>query len=208
MRRWLKLLSVSAFVAALTGAASEAHALDYGHGGQFGLRAALTAGYRMVLRYDESPYCRDYDVTKPASDQAQFCGFPAPLALDLGLSFAPLDFVEPYLWARFGLAREKETNSKPLTLVGAGARLYTMSGSPLKIFVEPAVGLELEGGNGDPRFVNKTYRNDLVFHLAAGPQIDLASNVGLYADAGLNLGVLRALQSSLDLRIGVQGRFP
>ena len=42
---------------------------DFGHRGQFGIRAGLAGGYRMVLRYDSSPYCatpeeleRVYDV--------------------------------------------------------------------------------------------------------------------------------------------------
>jgi hypothetical protein len=177
---------------------------DFGHGRQFALRAALVLGYRMVLRYDDSPLCREYDLSKTPDDQAKFCGHGAPLALDLGLSFAPLDFIEPYLWARFGLAEEKETRTAPVVILGAGARLYTMSDSAFKIYVEPAVGVELENGS----VTGTEYKKDFVFHLAAGPQLDVARNVGLFVDGGLTLGILRSLHSSLELKAGIQARLP
>jgi hypothetical protein len=187
---------------------SEAADEDFGHRGQFGVRAALVAGYRMVLRYDDSPWCRAYEPTKSASDQAKFCGHAAPLALDLGLSFAPLDFIEPYAWVRLGLAGESETDTEPMLIVGAGARIYTMSDSAFKIYVEPAIGLELEAGAGSPIYAGKAYKQDLVLHLAAGPAFDLAKNFGLFVDGGVTMGVLRAIHSSLELKAGVQGRFP
>lgn len=189
-------------------AGADAEDDDFGHGRQFGLRAALVAGYRMVLRYDESPYCRDYDVTKAPDEQAQFCGHTAPLALDLALSFAPFDFLEPFAWARFGLSREKETRTDALVIVGAGVRLYTMSDSAFKIYVEPAVGLELEKGGYEPLWSSFDYEQDLIFHLAAGPQLDLSKNVGVFVDGGLTVGILRYIHSSLELKAGVQARFP
>jgi hypothetical protein len=183
----------------------------FGHAGQFGLRAGLQGGYRMIFRYDESPFCAEIDRTKELKKQQRFCGHAAPLAIDLGLSYALLDFFEPFLWARFGLSGEDVTETEPLVLIGVGARLYTMSDSAFKIFVEPALGLELEGGTGDdPRFeqINASYATDLVFHLAAGPQFDLAKAVGLYLDAGLTTGILRSIHTSLEITGGVQLRAP
>lgn len=185
---------------------AEPAAEDLGHGGQFGLRAALVMGYRMVLRYDESPYCRDYDPAKSVQDQAKFCGHTGPLAVDLGLSFAPLNFVEPYIWARFGFSGEEETRTDPLVILGAGARIYTMSDSAFKIYVEPAVGLELEKGGDDGLWSGFEYKQDLVFHVAAGPQFDITENFGLFVDGGVTLGILRAIHSSLELKAGLQGR--
>ncbi len=183
---------------------------SYGHGGQFGLRAALVFGYHMLLRYDSSPYCHEWMPDKSANDQPKFCGFGAPLALDLALSGALIDFFEPFLWLRFGLGEESATNTKPLALVGAGARLYTMSDSAFKIYLEPAVGVELEGRGSkpDPHNADKLYRTDLLFHFAGGPHYDFSKNFGLYADAGLTLGILRSLHSTLEAKIGVQGRLP
>jgi hypothetical protein len=181
---------------------------SYGHGRQFGLRAALVFGYHMLLRYDKSPYCHAWMADKSPSDQPKFCGFGAPLAVDLGLSAGLIDFFEPFIWARFGFAGESATNTKALELVGAGARLYTMSDSAFKIYLEPAVGVEFEGQaeNKDPRQADKLYRTDLLFHLAGGPHFDFTKNFGIYADAGLTLGILRSLHSTLELKAGIQGR--
>ena len=181
----------------------------FGHGFQFGLRAGLVAGYNMIFRYDQSPYCTGYDPKKAPNDQQKFCGHTAPLALDVALSFAPLDFVEPYIFGRFGLKGESQTETKPLSVLGVGARLYTMSDSAFKIFIDPAVAYEFEGGvGGDPRYEGFSYKKDLLFHLAAGPQLDLAKSFGLFVDAGLTTGVLRSIHSELELQLGAQARFP
>lgn len=183
---------------------------DRGHMGQFGLRAGLVGGYRMVLRYDSSPYCVQPDPTKQPKDQRKFCGHGAPFAVDLGLSFALLDFFEPFVWARLGLGPERETDTEAVVILGAGARLYMTSDSAVKVFIEPAVAYELEGGRGSTAWqrADIEYNQDLVFHLAAGPQIDFHRNFGVYLTAGVTTGVMRALHNSLDLAGGFQGRFP
>ena len=183
---------------------------DYGHGMQFGLRAGIVGGYRMVFRYDESPFCADFDPDKTVQDQQKFCGHGAPFAVDLGLSFAPLDSIEPFVWGRFGLSSEDETDTEPVVIVGAGARIYTMSDSAFKIFIEPAIGMELEEGQGSPTYQlnNPEYKTDVVFHLAAGPQLDVAKNFGIYLDAGITTGILRSIHSTLEVQLGVQARMP
>jgi hypothetical protein len=207
------LLAVPALAAEPEGDAPKAPAKSdgasdsFGHGFQFGLRAGLLGGYNMIFRYDHSPYCA---VAQPGKEAQKVCGHGAPLALDLAASFAPLDFVEPYIFMRLGLAGETETDTKPLKIVGVGARVYTMSDSAFKIFIEPGLAYEFEGGNGAPAFqVNHpTYKNDMLIHLAAGPQLDFAKYVGVFVDAGLTTGVLRAIHTELELQAGVQARFP
>ncbi len=186
----------------------------FGHGMQLGLRAGLVGGYHVLFRYDRSPYCHAPDPAKGVKDQQKFCGSGAPLALDLALSFGVLDFAEPYVWARFGLAGEAATNTKPLLAFGAGARIYTMSDSKFKIFVEPGVGVELEGGAGNPAWVfsdtgqRPDYKKDLLFRLGVGPQYDFARAFGIYAQAGITTGVLRYIHAQLELSGGIQVRVP
>lgn len=189
----------------------------FGHAMQLGLRAGLVGGYRMIFRYDKSPYCHAPDLAKSDKDQQKFCGNGAPLAMDLALSFALLDFAEPYIWARFGFAGEGSTNTKPLTAFGVGARLYTMSDSKLKIFIEPAVGIEVEGGAGNANWVFRNsnppgqkpdYKQDFLFHLGVGPQYDFARAFGAYVHAGLTTGVIRYIHTELELSAGVQVRVP
>lgn len=185
---------------------------DFGHGMQFGLRADIVGGYRMIFRYDKSPFCHTPKGVAD-KDEQKFCGNAAPMAVDVALSFAIVDFAEPYVWARFGLAGEASTNTKAITAFGAGARLYTMSDSKFKIFVEPAVGVEVEGGadNVQWRFDSgKTpdYKTDLLFHLGVGPQYDFARAFGVYVNAGMTTGVLRYIHTELELSLGAQVRVP
>ncbi len=186
----------------------------FGHGMQFGLRAGIAGGYRMIFRYDKSPFCHAPDLTKADKDQQKFCGNAAPMAVDLGLSFGVVDFIEPYFWARFGLGGEASTNTDALMALGAGARIYTMSDSKLKIFIEPAVGMELEGGAGNKAWIFRDtgaapeYKKDFLFHLGVGPQYDFARAFGLYVNAGLTTGVLRYIHTELEVSLGAQVRVP
>ena len=182
----------------------------FGHRSQFGLRIGLVGGYNMIFRYDQSPLCSPYDTSKSLQDQQKFCGHAAPFALDIAASFAPLDFLEPYIFMRLGLSGETQTDTLPVKILGAGARIYTMSDSAFKIFIEPALAWEFEGSAGTvshPGYAPQ-YKDDLLIHLAAGPQIDVASDVGFYLDAGLTTGILRAIHTQLELQGGVQARFP
>lgn len=183
----------------------------FGHRGQGGLRVGLVGGYRMVLRYDDSPFCAEPDLSKAnPNDQQKFCGHTAPLALDVALSYGLVDSLEPYLWGRFGLQAEDETDTEPVIIVGVGSRIYTMADSAFKIFIEPAAGLELEGGRDTAVYQlnDPEYKTDLVLHLAAGPQLDLSKNFGVFLDAGMTTGILRSIHTNLELQLGVQGRLP
>jgi hypothetical protein len=185
---------------------------DFGHGMQFGLRAGLSGGYRMVFRYDKSPFCSTpKNVTD--KDEQKFCGHGAPLALDVAISFAVLDFIEPYAWARFGLKGESQTNTESVMAFGAGARIYTMSDSKFKIFVEPAIGVEVEGGAGNEAWQfddtsTPEYKTDFLFHLGVGPQYDFARAFGIYLNAGITTGVLRYIHTGLEISGGAQLRVP
>jgi hypothetical protein len=184
----------------------------FGHGMQFGLRANIVGGYRMIFRYDKSPFCHTPKGVVD-KDEQKFCGNAAPMAIDVALSFAIVDFAEPYVWARFGLGGEASTNTEAVMAFGAGARIYTMSDSKFKIFVEPAVGVEVEGGAGNAawRFDNMStpdYKTDFLFHLGVGPQYDFARAFGIYAAAGMTTGVLRYIHTELELSVGAQVRVP
>jgi hypothetical protein len=177
----------------------------YSHRGQFNLRAALGASYGIIMRYDQSPSCSS--TRSESGEEKKFCPLGTPLNLDLALGYAPLAGVEPFLWGRFGFAKETVSNTAPLVIVGAGVRLYTMSDSAFKFFVEPAVGAELEG-SADQRDARWQYKKDFLLRLSLGPHLDFARNVGAYVAGGLTMGMLRELKVWMDLHVGVQARFP
>jgi hypothetical protein len=183
----------------------------FGHGFQFGLRAGILFGYRMMFRYDQSPLCKKFDSTLSSKDQIKSCGFGATPGTEVALSFAVLDGVEPYLFGRFGFSGEARTDTNPLQMFGVGARLYTMSDSRFKFFIEPGIAYETEGGASSKDFNQgfaANYKKDLVFHAGIGPQYDFAHAFGIYANGSIDVGVLRSINAALLLNIGAQVRFP
>jgi hypothetical protein len=183
----------------------------FGHGFQFGIRGGIVFGYKMDFRYDKSPLCRKLDTTKADNEQQKICGFGSPAGTELALSFGVLDSVEPYLFARFGFSGESKTNTKPLQLIGLGARLYTMSDSRFKMFIEPALAYETEGGYGSKDFTpasfTPAYKKDLIFHVGVGPQYDFAKAFGIFINGAVDVGVLRSISANLVLNVGAQLRF-
>ena len=138
-------------------------------------------------------------------------------AIDAALSIGLTDSLEPYLWGRFGLADTDQTNTTAIKLVGAGLRVYTMPESRFKIFFEPAVGVDFSGQGDQRNFIdfeiankpNKmNYETDLVIRLGFGPQFEIWRFLGLYAEAGATMGVLRSFQMTLDFGGGIQIRTP
>jgi hypothetical protein len=176
----------------------------HAHAGQFSLRVGAVVAERIISRYDASPTC---GLAASSDEPKKFCGFAAPLALDLAIGFAPLKSVEPFAWARFGLAAESTTHTSPLVVLGVGARLYTASDAAFKFFLQPAVGWELESGTGARAYDGKQYKRDLLLQLLAGPQYDFSNNIGAYVGFGITAGMLRAIQTWLEADIGVQARF-
>ncbi|MBN1612278.1 MAG: hypothetical protein JW940_36940 [Polyangiaceae bacterium] len=185
---------------------------QFGHAGQFSLRAGLVGGMRVIVRYEHSPFCADPTEDR-VGEERTLCGHASPLALDLGAGFSAIDGFEPFFWARLGLTGESQTDTQPLVVLGGGARLYAMSDSAFKVLIEPAFGIELEGGGDTPAWHQPVrgetdYRTDFLFHLAAGPHYDFTKNFGAYLDAGVTLGILRALHGTMEAQLGVQGRYP
>jgi hypothetical protein len=191
-----------------SGAASdkpEGEEPTFGHGGQFGLRSDLALGYKVLIRFDDSPPC---DLpTLGTDEEKQVCGFANAPALDLALSYALFDSIEPYLWFRLGLGEPEKTFTSATRWVGAGIRIYTMSDSQLKIFFEPGAAIELEGATaGAPPGAN--YDTDFVGHVHFGLQYDFLENLGLYVSAGPNVSFVRAIGTDFEGAIGLQLRGP
>jgi len=179
---------------------------SFSHKGQFNLGLGVGVGYRVVMRYDKSPECstaRDDD-----GFPVKMCGYVSPLMLDAAFGYAVTGGFEPFLWGRFGLAQESNSHTAPLVMLGVGTRLYTIDDSAFKLYIEPALGVELEGAATDAYARVYEYKRDLIVRLGIGPQYDFSRNVGIFATAGLTAGMFRAIQTWLDLHAGVQARFP
>lgn len=180
---------------------------DFTHGFRFGLRTGVVGGLRMVYRYSgDSAFCKQPE--KDPGEAQKFCGHQAPFGLESALSFAVTDNLEPFVWGRFGLSGELETNTKPIRMFGVGTRIYSMQDSRFKIFFEPAVAWETEGGGNQPRYEKFAYKKELALHLGGGLQVELHELFGVFLDAGMTTGVIRSLNSNLEVQVGLQGRTP
>jgi hypothetical protein len=183
----------------------EAETPTYGHGRQFGLRSNLALGYKVLLRFDDSPPCDPPTLT--TEEEKQVCGYATPPSLDFALSFGLFDALEPYLWFRMGLGDHEKTFTAATRWAGAGVRIYTMSDSQLKLFFEPAAAVELEGGTADAPPGIK-YDTDFVGHVHFGLQYDFLAQLGLYFSAGPNVSFVRAIGTEFEGAVGLQVRAP
>jgi hypothetical protein len=193
----------------------------FGHGRQFHVRAEVSTGYQMLLRYDTSPRCNHLD---PAGTEPQkFCGLPAAPALGFAVGYAPFDGFEPFALLRLGLSDQAErTNLGKLVQAAVGARLYTMADSRFKFFFSPWIGVDLTSGPADASTASGSpgrddqragvstaaFRTDVLAHLDVGPQFDISKYVGVYVAGGLTFQMLRYLGATADLALGVQLRAP
>lgn len=193
----------------------------FDHRFQFGLRVGFVPAYKIIFRY-QNPGSETHLCATPSGgdweSQQKICGLVAPPALEVAASFAVLGPIEPYVYGRFGLSAEAQTGTANQLTGGVGTRIYTTTDSRLKFFFEPAVALSFEGYNGDmgppPGFINTgrtpadTYPTNFDIHLGFGAQYDFARYVGIFANVGVDVGVIRGLSTTLGGNIGVQARFP
>jgi opacity protein-like surface antigen len=86
-----------------------------------------------------------------------------------------------------------------------------MSEDAFKFFIEPAIGAELEGrssGGTDATGKSDQYKQDWLLRLHFGPQYDFNRYLGLYASAGMTVGMVRALNAFMEVQVGLQARIP
>jgi hypothetical protein len=175
--------------------------VTFGHGSQFGLRVGMTFPFKVNFRMDDSPPCDNGEVP-----EKKVCPVSTPPTLDLALSFAVLDALEPFVWVRLGLGEEKVTHTDAARLFGAGVRIYTMSESRFKLFIEPSAAIELEGSTD--AVTSRNYQTDLLAHLNIGGQFDFSRYFGLFVSAGPEATFFRSVSLAVAGTIGVQGRVP
>ncbi|HEX2730793.1 MAG TPA: hypothetical protein VHM70_04280 [Polyangiaceae bacterium] len=181
----------------------------FGHAFQFGLRSNLTLGYQVMLRFDNSPPCGPPAAATAGANQEEkkVCGYGTPPALDLALSYALFDSLEPYVWFRLGLGEHEKTYTQASRWAGAGIRIYTRSDSQFKLYFEPAIAIEFEHGTADAPPTAK-YDTDFVGHLHFGMQYDFLANLGAYFSVGPNVSFVRAIGTEFEGSLGLQLRGP
>jgi hypothetical protein len=163
----------------------------------------------MVFRYDRSPYCHSPDPAKKFDDQLAVCGFVPPPGIGgrSELSRSPTGS-SPTFWAlRF---RDRDANRHQAAAALRRRHSHLHDGRrAFKIYIEPAIAFAAEGSAGNPTYAanNPEYKTDLVFH-AGRARSTISKLVGIYLNAGIDVGVLRPINATILGNIGAQLRLP
>ena len=164
------------------------------HEQQVGLRLGAGAPFIFAVKYGDGPFCDD--------EGNEFCRRFGAALLDLEVSYGLSDTVELSLLARFGLTDDEAADANPLAF-GIGARAYTSAHAMFKAFLGGRVMLDATSSDAPEwKSVDVGARGEL------GLQFDVVRYVGLYAQIGASIMILRALSFAFDATAGVQARFP
>lgn len=179
---------------------------SFGHSSQFGVRVGVVLPYKVLIRFDDSPPCNP--IEGDMTEESKTCGLVSPAQLDVALSFAPTDGLEPFAFARLGLAEETATRTEAALIFGGGLRAYTMNEAKFKLYFEVAAGLEMSGALEAADEETRRYGNQFFGRLGFGPQYDLNRYLGFYASVGPGFAMPRAITLQLEANAGIQARFP
>jgi hypothetical protein len=208
MRGTLVLLFVA-------GSASAASADHFGeppptfHKGQLGISARVALGLRGIATYDKKYYCGASD-SAVSTGNAPVCTGRAPLALDLEVAYGIAQHVELLLEMRLGLEKDfgssSTTNDGPHEVhLSPGARFFFSEAAHSKLFVTAQAVFDFTGykdtaGNGRG--------GDVGVRSLEGYWIDFHRTYGMYFFVGEQATVSRWLEASLEVGVGIQGRYP
>lgn len=164
------------------------------HESQVGLRIGAGVPFIFAVKYGDGPACDDTG--------EEFCRRFGAAVLDLEVGFGISDTVELSALVRLGLADDEAANASPLAF-GLGARAYTSAHAMFKGYLGARFMLDATPSER-PEWssVDVGARGEL------GLQFDVVRYVGIYAQIGASIMILRALSFAFDATGGVQARFP
>ena len=172
------------------------------HKGQFGLSARFGLGARGIATYDNMIYCGKTD-PQAEFGYASVCTGLAPLALDLEASYGVAKSIELTLEMRIGLTRDfgtsPSTDGPRAFHLAPGARFFFSEAKRTKLFVQPALLIDLANHQGG---------NDFGVRGIEGFWIDLHHSYGIYFYIAEQLAFSRWLSAAFEGGFGFQGRYP
>ena len=197
MRALLVLMAI-----ATTAYADDSEPAKTFHKGQFGVSARFGLGARGIATYENTVYCGKQD---PQAEHgfASVCTGRTPLSLDLEGSYGIAQSIELTLEIRMGLERDFGANAtaegpRPFH-IAPGARFFFSEAARTKLFVQPALVLDLAGYDQGKDFGVRGIE---------GIWIDLHKTYGLYFFVAETLQFSRWLSASFEAGVGFQGRYP
>lgn len=164
------------------------------HRYQLGVRIGAGVDGRFSIKYGSGPSC--------GTPGESFCRRVGTGLIDMELGFGVSDVVELSVLGRFGLADDAAAQARPLML-GLGVRAYASPHSVAKLFLGARAMLDLTSSDV-PNFspVDVGLRGEF------GVIVDVLRYLGLYAQLGIGIHILNALNFIGDVTGGIQARFP
>jgi len=164
------------------------------HRMQVGLRVGAGVDARFAIKYGTGPSCGTPGET--------FCRRLGTGLLDVEVGFGVTDTIELSVLGRFGLADDAAAQAMPL-LVGLGIRAYGSPHSMVKLFFGARVMVDFTSSEvPDYNSIDIGARGEF------GVIVDVLRYLGLYAQLGVAIHFLNALNFIGDVTGGIQARFP
>jgi hypothetical protein len=201
----LSMVAASVVVASQSARAAEATlpfsqrppTVDHRH--QVGLSLMPGIGYRMIARYDERQSCLD----SSGDDSKWVCTSGVPAFLDVQLSYGTTPRLDVMADVRLGLALDDAPGVGRALALAPGIRLWLDREVRLKFFTTLQFLYDATK-QGQARVRN----SDFGLRNANGLMYDALRNLGVYAQFGENVGVVRWFRIEVDVGVGLQVRMP
>lgn len=170
------------------------------HGSQIGVRLAFVYPWLLAIKYKDGPACSDE--LDEDGEPEEFCIRGTVPTLDFELAFGASERLEIAFAMRFGLDQDEVSDANPLG-IGLGIRAYPAPHSVVKAFISARLWIDIQSSDAD------NWNNvDVGARGAFGIQVDPARFLGIFAQAGMTIFMLRGFWFMPDVGGGVQIRFP
>jgi hypothetical protein len=177
--------------AAAAGVAPAAESLS--HRLQLGVSLAPGVGYRVIFPYSDGQFC--------GTAGKRVCTSHLPAFLELEAAFGVSTSVD--LIADFRFGAESDFNTQHDFFFAPGIKYYVDAERAFKLYTTFQLVFDSEDQPG-----SNVDSFDFALRNANGLQYEFLRYLGLFAQFGETLGVVRWLRFELDFAGGVQGRFP
>ncbi len=164
------------------------------HRWQVGLRVGAGVDGRFSIKYANGPSC--------GTAGEAFCRRVGTGLLDVELGFGVSDKIELSVLGRFGLADDAAAQALPL-LLGLGVRAFSSPHTMVKLFFGARAMVDFTASD-----VPDYSSFDLGLRGEFGVMVDVLRYLGLYAQLGVGIHFLNALNFIGDVTGGIQARIP
>jgi hypothetical protein len=176
------------------------------HKYQVSVDISVAVGGAFLVTYEDTTWCGK---GSPDTENESFCTGLAPVAMDFGLGFSVLRYLEIVAEFRLGMMRDIVGNHPRIFM--PGVRLWIDPKLPFKIGLALQMVFDLTKQDSTYQVDNlppNGQKLDLGFRFYAQFQYDFLRYLGLFGRIGLASTFKKWIGFNLEASFGVQARFP